>query len=282
MQSLFLTDVTVPWGSTRLVNLCNLSLGSHIGCYKLSLSQLIRLVSSSQRLEELRIGDMELMVSAEDEKLPAENFNLPNHVSLELSEMSWESFTRILSRVQFPLTCCKELHLEQVDMYQAGLGRKESFDFLGQGFIQQIRSLVKFNGPPELSFINDDIACLSTMPSCSGTPKRGLHLALDSSGENSTRMGQIVAKALPDEPLTLKSHVYVDFPLNALSQFPSIAKVALYKSYGVQNGRPHFLQYLAQRHTNPSSGVEEWPCPRLKGLDLRRLADIHPRRYESW
>lgn len=154
-------------------------------------------------------------------------------------------------------------------------GPHSSFSYLGDDFILQIRSLSKTSGAVQLSFSDRDIHLSMLRGS---TYERSLSLILRSemeSGESfyvgcMSQMEQIIAKALPDKPLTLTTTAYMhsDFQPDVLGRFPSITKIIF---RGESRQVRTVFQCLAQRHPNPSSGVVEWPCPRLKELDLRGL-----------
>ncbi|KAG8874064.1 hypothetical protein FRB97_006195, partial [Tulasnella sp. 331] len=202
LTSLSLERVYTTWNHSRLGNLRSLVLTSISGSYAPSLPQLICLVSSSQRLEELKIVCLELKSSAEEERLPVEKVNLPNLVSFVLLNMSWGSYNRILSRVQLPLPSCRQLQL--MEWRSRSVGADETFDYLNDEFIEQIRSMAEIAGAPHISF-NDRQVLLKI--GSSAVAEWGLGLRLESRqvfGDQTTKqMGQIIVKALLNEPVTL-------------------------------------------------------------------------------
>lgn len=281
LHSLDLVNVTLPWDSSRLVNLRRLSMSYIDGSHAPSLPQLSRLISLSPRSEYLTMEQLELNTSSDDEPLSTEKFHLPNLVSLDLDKISSEAYDHILSRIQFPLTSRMKLYLRPSLPPITGPGK--SFDYLGADFVQQIRSIARNSGIPDLGFHHRTVH-LNIRHSATNELAHWLTLILEAGTEDGwydgiiRQMEQIIAKALPDRPLTLRltGYMSLDVRINLLGMFPSTRKIILDDYLQPQVHQP-FLQYLGQRHANASSGVKEWPCPHLGGVGPSSLDRAHRR-----
>ncbi|KAG9004706.1 hypothetical protein FRB93_010197 [Tulasnella sp. JGI-2019a] len=277
LQTLDLTSVSLSWDSNRISQLYQLSLTDLKGQHAPSLSQIMHILTNSPKLESLKLTYLEPLDTPTDGHIPVGNVDLPNLQSLEISELAWDPYNRLMGRFQFPFVACKKLRLEPI--WRAGSDVSDTIDYLAGGFVQQVNCFAE-NASASISF---ELHTVKLHVDCPSKGRFDLRMIAKQEGcveaynDAVITLAQLVSSALPDTPLVLYStyNTHPGFSVDLLMRFPSTTEIVLHRGGGcdIQS----VVQFLGHQHSNESVGDNDlaWPCPKLKKLDICELSG-HP------
>ncbi|KAG9007661.1 hypothetical protein FRB94_014083 [Tulasnella sp. JGI-2019a] len=287
LQTLNLTEVCVPWDSSRISQLCTLSLTDIRGQHAPTLSQIARILASSPNLESLALVRLEPLDTLKDDQSFVRNISLPNLRSLEIFELSWDSYNRLMKCFQFPFVALKELRLEPEG--PADQDVSDTFDYLANGFVQQVNSFaddanasIWFGGRT----VTLEVGCPSKGKfSLRTIVKEGVgQKGVDAYSDAVTALAELISAALPDAPLALhtSSDTHPGFSVDNFMRFPSTVELVLQRGGGCDIRS--VVQFLGQQHASDSGeGSDlEWPCPKLKKLDIGELLGHPVGNIRAW
>ncbi|KAG9025153.1 hypothetical protein FRB95_010498 [Tulasnella sp. JGI-2019a] len=273
LESLALHYVTLSWDSNRLCGLRSLKFMGDEETYAPSLSQITRILASSPRLEEFTFEYDGIRDVEEYFQPPTERIHLPNLAVMGFYHSDRCTLDHLLSFIQFPLLSCTTLQLQSTGTSNVS----NPFHYSSDAFAEQVahftgtgdRASVKLYGHTvALTIGNNNISTDPRDP----TARFRLILAAAEGGESLKdtigELAELINKALPALPvhISLSQHMHCDFQVELFGMFPSATRITAPR--GSFDSRP-LLRYLSgQRHLNPFTGEEEWPCPRLAQLDL--------------
>ncbi|KAG8984526.1 hypothetical protein FRB94_006664 [Tulasnella sp. JGI-2019a] len=244
--------------------------------YAPSLSQIARILGSSPRLETFTFDYLEIK-ETEDEPMYTEKIHLPNLTTMNTFQSDRHTLDYLFSLIQFPLLSCTAVELESSTASHMTHVTKP-FHYSSSPFIEQVARFPGTGDWVNIKFYEKAVSLMigrGNMPTDFYRPPQAhFHLVLAPANRGGSfkdtirQLAELTTKALPALPvhLDLKRSVHPDFQVELFGLFPATTRI--------NPTRTNFdsrliLRYLScQQHSNPFTGEEEWPCPRLTRLDL--------------
>lgn len=270
-----ISQVVLPWESSRLTRLVTLRLDDIKGQAAPSVQQVVTILAASPTLESLVIKGSD--VRAEDSGTTNHTSNtsliqLPNLLHLQLSDIQPQVCQGILSRLR--LANCRKLQVTPKKPISPS-DPAPLVDYDAPNVVEAISSSLPQDDRLRVYVATDCVQAISRdhekfLPlSCSsgvslmwrvGQGKTGLLRVMEKISvllEHACRPEARVSMDLTDG---LK-----DFAVDCIRGFRSLQSIDVGHDLGEA-----VVRYLGQRLTS-DDGEEEWPCPNLRHINLRRL-----------